>query len=148
MKAKLILALAYLACAPAALAQQAPPPTPAPAPSLAGKFLVADPSMPDPRFAGTVVFMIAHSPSEGALGVVINRVGARRTVGELMRAFSLAPKDGKGIEGEVDLFWGGPVGVDSVLLVLHSDEFKVPSTKPIAPGVALSQPGEMLEAFA
>jgi putative transcriptional regulator len=75
-------------------------------------------------------------------------VAAQRTLGELMRAFGIAPKDGKAEEQELDLFWGGPVAVDSVALVLHSHEFKAPSTRVVSPGVALSTPGEILDAIA
>jgi putative transcriptional regulator len=123
-----------------AAAQEAAPPSAA---SLKGKFLVADPGMPDPRFAGTVIFMIAHS-SEGAVGIVVNRPGARRPVADLMRAFGLpAPEREKEPAPEIDLFWGGPVEGDRVLVV-HSDEFKTDSTAAIAPGVALSMPKDVL----
>jgi putative transcriptional regulator len=132
-----------LVLTPAAFAQEAAP-LAAPAPSLKGKFLVADPSMPDPRFAGTVVFMLAHS-REGALGLVINRPALRRSLADLMRAFDLEPKVGANLE--IELFWGGPVQADHVML-LHSDEFKNASTTPIAPGVALSTPKDSLEAIA
>ncbi len=40
--------------------------------STAGKLLVAVPTMEDPNFTRTVVFMIEHT-SEGALGIVLNR---------------------------------------------------------------------------
>jgi putative transcriptional regulator len=133
------LALANAVLAPTTLAQEAPP-----APSLKGKFLAADPSMPDPRFAGTVIFMIAHS-AEGAVGVVINRPGARRPVADVMRAFGLAPPEGK--DAEIDLHWGGPVEGNHVLL-LHSDEYKAPSTVAVAPGVGLSLPKEALDDIA
>jgi putative transcriptional regulator len=129
--------LFLLALAPAVHAQDA-------APSLKGRFLVADPSMPDPRFAGTVIFMIAHS-SAGAVGIVVNRPGARRPVADLMRAFGLTPRDGAG--PEIDLHWGGPVEGNHVVL-LHSDEYKAASTVAVAPGVALSMPKEALDDIA
>jgi putative transcriptional regulator len=116
----------------------------APAASLKGKFLVADPSMPDSRFAGTVIFMIAHS-GQGALGIVVNRPGARRPVADVMRAFGLTPRDGDG--PEIDLHWGGPVEGNHVLL-LHSEEYKVASTVAVAPGVSLSMPKEALDDIA
>jgi putative transcriptional regulator len=124
-----------------------PAPAQEPAPSLKGKFLVADPSMPDARFAGTVIYMIAHAKKDGAVGIVVNRPGQTRTAGEIMRAFGLDPGNGKGAETAIPLFWGGPVQNDHAFF-LHSDEFKVASTIAVAPGVALSQPEEMLEAIA
>jgi putative transcriptional regulator len=129
-----------LLLAPPALAQELPPA------SLKGKFLVADPAMPDPRFAGTVIYMIAHS-ADGAVGIVVNRPGARRPVADVMRAFGLTPPDGESAAA-LDLHWGGPVEGDRVLLLLHSEEYKTASTAAIAPGVALSMPKEALEDIA
>ncbi len=118
-------------------AQQAPPP----AASLKGKLLVADPAMPDTRFAGTVVYLIAHSEN-GAVGVVVNRPGARRPLADVMRAFGLAAPEGENT-AVLDLYWGGPVQTDHVLM-LHSDEYKTASTVAVAPGVALSVPKDAL----
>lgn len=132
-----ILAFAVLVHVPAAHAQEAP----APAASLKGKFLVADPAMPDPRFAQTVVYMIAHS-ADGAVGIVVNRPGATRPIADVMRAFGLAPAEGRS-EATLDLYWGGPVQGDHVML-LHSDEYKTASTVAVAPGVALSVPKDAL----
>ncbi len=129
-----------LALAPAAQGQEAP------ASSLKGKFLVADPAMPDPRFANTVIYMIAHS-DDGAMGIVINRPGAKRPVTELLRALGLDLREGQGAGVELQLFWGGPVQLERVLLV-HSDDFKTESTLVVAPGIALSPPREALAAIA
>ena len=131
-----LLAIVVIAYASAAFAQEAPHP------SLKGKFLVADPSMPDPRFAGTVIFMIAHS-ANGAVGIVINRPAARRPLADVMRVFGQAPREGQGAAVELDLHWGGPVDGDYVLL-LHSEEYKTASTVAMTPGVALSMPQEAL----
>lgn len=40
--------------------------------SLAGKFLIADPTLLDPHFTRSVVLMVQHT-AEGAMGLVINR---------------------------------------------------------------------------
>jgi putative transcriptional regulator len=132
------LLAALLLLAPAAFAEE-------PALSLKGKFLVADPSMPDPRFEGTVVYMIAHSKEAGAVGIVVNRPGAERALGDVMRVLGLSA-EGKGAETKIALFWGGPVETDHAF-VLHSDEFRIASTTSIASGVALSQPKDVLEAI-
>lgn len=129
-----LLVLFFAAPAPA----QESPPAEA---SLKGKFLVADPAMPDARFAGTVVYLIAHS-ADGAVGIVVNRPGATRPMADVMRAFGLAPAEGRSA-ATLDLYWGGPVQVDHVML-LHSDEYKTASTVAIAPGVALSVPKDAL----
>ncbi len=41
--------------------------------SLAGSLLVAHPNMLDPNFRRAVLFISAHDPNDGALGVIINR---------------------------------------------------------------------------
>ena len=48
--------------------------------SLAGHFLIASPSILDPNFRRTVVFVTAHS-DEGAVGLILNR-RSDATVGE------------------------------------------------------------------
>ncbi|HEX2118860.1 MAG TPA: YqgE/AlgH family protein [Acidimicrobiales bacterium] len=40
---------------------------------LKGRLLVATPNLEDPNFERTVVLVLEHAPSEGALGVVLNR---------------------------------------------------------------------------
>jgi putative transcriptional regulator len=134
-------ALPVLAAA-SALAQEAPPAT-----SLKGKFLVADPAMPDPRFQGTVIFLFEHSPSGGAIGVVINRPATRRPLAQVLAALGLpAPTAEAARAREIVLFWGGPVESDKAFL-LHSEDFKSEGTAAVAPGIALSPPRHALTAL-
>src|SRR5438093_3362787 len=77
--------------------------------SLAGSLLAAHPNMLDPNFRRTVLFISAHDPNEGALGVIINRPLDRQVadlVTDVPRA-SLA---------EVPVFLGGPVGKNQLML--------------------------------
>jgi len=134
--------MAALAPVPGAHAQQASPTA-----SLKGKFLVADPAMPDPRFAGTVIFMIEHSAEGGAVGIIVNRPASRRSLGDLLGALGLPlPQDEAARTRELELFWGGPVELNTAF-VLHTDEFKLASTRPVAPGVAISPPKDVLAAM-
>jgi len=138
-----LMVAATLVAAPSVHAQEAPPFA-----SLKGKFLVADPAMPDPRFAGTVIFMIEHSAEGGAVGIIVNRPASRRTLAELLGALGLGqPQDEATRAREIELFWGGPVELNTAF-VLHSDEFKLESTTPVAPGVAISPPKDVLAAMA
>src|SRR6266513_5808439 len=41
--------------------------------SLVGSLLVAHPNMLDPNFRRAVLFISAHDPEDGALGVILNR---------------------------------------------------------------------------
>ena len=46
---------------------------PEPSHNLTGSLLVAHPNMLDPNFRRSVLFISAHDPNDGALGVIINR---------------------------------------------------------------------------
>lgn len=76
--------------------------------SLAGSLLVAHPSMLDPNFRRTVLFISEHDPGEGALGVIINRP-LDRQVSDLV---SEEPPAGL---AEVPVFLGGPVGKNQLM---------------------------------
>jgi putative transcriptional regulator len=77
--------------------------------SLAGSLLVAHPNMLDPNFRRTVLFISEHDPSEGALGVIINRPLDRRV------ADLVTEKPPAGL-AEVPVFLGGPVGKNQLML--------------------------------
>ncbi len=70
--------------------------------SLAGSFLVAHPNMQDPNFRRTVLFISAHDPDDGAVGVILNRP-LDKHVSDLVSE----PVDGL---GDVPVYLGGPVG--------------------------------------
>lgn len=70
--------------------------------SLAGKLLVATPSLVDPNFARTVVLICEHN-GEGALGVVLNRPMEHATIGEHL------PEWAPFVSTPPVIFQGGPV---------------------------------------
>src|SRR6266513_3152049 len=71
--------------------------------SLVGSLLVAHPNMLDPNFRRTVLFISAHDPDDGALGVIINRP-LDKHVADLVNE---EPPAGL---ADVPVFLGGPVG--------------------------------------
>jgi putative transcriptional regulator len=77
--------------------------------SLAGSFLVAHPSMLDPNFRRTVLFISAHDPDDGAIGVIINRP-LDKSVSDLVT--ETPPQN----LADVPVFFGGPVGNDQLML--------------------------------
>jgi putative transcriptional regulator len=77
--------------------------------SLAGSLLVAHPNMLDPNFRRTVLFISAHDPDDGALGVIINRP-LDKHVAELV---SETPPEGL---ANVPVFLGGPVGKNQLII--------------------------------
>jgi len=76
--------------------------------NFAGSLLVAHPNMVDPNFRRTVLFVSEHEPTEGALGVIINRP-LDRPVTELV---SGVPPAGL---ADVPVFLGGPVGKNQLI---------------------------------
>jgi putative transcriptional regulator len=76
--------------------------------SFAGSLLVAHPNMLDPNFRRTVLFISEHDPSQGALGVIINRP-LDRQVADLVTD---APPVGL---ADVPVFLGGPVGKNQLM---------------------------------
>jgi putative transcriptional regulator len=77
--------------------------------SLAGSLLVAHPSMLDPNFRRTVLFISAHDPDDGAIGVIINRP-LDKSVSDLVT--ETPPQN----LADVPVFFGGPVGNDQLML--------------------------------
>lgn len=110
-----------------------------PAPSLTGRLLVARESLRDPNFAQTVVFMLQHD-TEGAMGLVINRPLALAPLGELLEEMG---DGGEGLDGEIELHYGGPVEPGRGFL-LHSDKTMLDSSQALPGGFALTSDPEML----
>jgi putative transcriptional regulator len=76
--------------------------------NLAGCFLAAHPTMLDPNFRRSVLFISAHDPADGALGVIINRP-LDKQVADLVNE---APPEGL---ASVPVFLGGPVGKNHLM---------------------------------
>lgn len=83
-----------------------PPDTPN-VPSLSGHLLLAAPTMRDPNFKRTVIFMAAHNSTDGAFGYILNRPLDQRVA-------DLLPDQDLGALGEVPVFIGGPVATDKL----------------------------------
>ena len=57
---------------------------------LTGQLLIAMPTMEDPRFAQSVIYLCAHT-LEGAMGLVLNRPLQRPKFDDLLRQLEVAP---------------------------------------------------------
>ncbi|WP_018221011.1 YqgE/AlgH family protein [Salinispora pacifica] len=75
--------------------------------SMAGRLLVAAPTLKDPNFDRTVVLLVAHEPG-GALGVVLNRA-TEIPVAEVLGDWGELARD------PAVVFEGGPVQPDSAI---------------------------------
>lgn len=77
---------------------------------LGGHLLLAHPGIGDPHFFRSVVLLTAHTPEDGAVGIVINRP-MDAVLGEHVPDFAFGPL------AQVRLYEGGPVQPDQLLLV-------------------------------
>ena len=111
--------------------------------SLAGHLLVASEKMGDPRFQKTVIYMIEHS-RDGAMGLIIN---VPMGVVPAAKLFNRLGLDGDGVEGEIEVYFGGPVEPDRGFL-LHSTDVLLRGSVLVDERVALSAHPKLLLAIA
>jgi putative transcriptional regulator len=118
--------------------------------SLKGKFLVANPSLPDPRFAHAVILMVKHDAT-GAFGLVINRpVGiAEVTPDEPGRkdGGDAGPPPADPAPMRFPAFLGGPVEPNKAFVV-HSPEYKAEGTVSVTARVAVTANVQILKDIA
>jgi putative transcriptional regulator len=111
--------------------------------NLANHFLIAMPSMQDPVFGGTVVYVCEHNEN-GVLGVVINKP-TDMTMQVLFERIDLK------LESDVDvdepIMFGGPVQDDRGF-VLHTPGNRYSSSLTVTKDVAFTTSIDVLEAVA
>ncbi len=118
---------------------------------LSGQLLVAMPGADDNNFAGSVVYLCAHSP-EGAMGIVINRPAEHLSFLDLLQQLDLIPAD-KAINvpatlGYMSVFVGGPVETGRGFVLHTADYFSSDSTLVIDGSVCLTATIDILRAIA
>ena len=79
--------------------------------SLQGMLLVAHPSLKDPNFRRSVIFLSAHDAEAGAFGLILNRP-LDKVAADLLPGDEHPPSLGK-----VPVYLGGPVGHDQLTFV-------------------------------
>lgn len=110
---------------------------------FAGKLLVADTSVKDPRFARSVIYLVRHD-AEGAFGLIINKPLARLPLADMLRQLDV---EGSETEAELDLYFGGPVQGE-LGFVLHSRDFAAAkATMIVQDGYAVSDVRQVLRAI-
>lgn len=129
------LALALIAPLPQLRAEEAP--------HFVGQLLVAAPTMADPRFQESVIYMIGHG-EDGALGLVINRPIAQGPLADLLKAVG---RDDVPAEGNVTINYGGPVD-SAELFILHSNDYATKATRFVGNGLGVTSDPEILRAIA
>lgn len=110
---------------------------------FAGKLLVADTSLKDPRFARSVIYLVRHD-AEGAFGLIINKPLAKLPLADMLRQLDV---EGSETEAELDLYFGGPVQGE-LGFVLHSRDFAAAkATMIVQDGYAVSDVRQVLRAI-
>lgn len=137
--AVLIAAVLFLA----AVETASPAAAPAAGASLSGQLLVALPSLDDPRFKRTVVYMLVHD-ARGAMGLIMNRPIGDIPLAVLLKQAGLPEA---GAKGSVKLHVGGPVEATRIS-VLHSDDYRGPETTMLTDGLAVTSQPDILGAIA
>ena len=111
--------------------------------SLSGQFVVAMPALADPNFFQTVTCISEHN-NQGALGVIINRLHALLSAGDIFTELKLEVA----VDAEkIPVHIGGPVHMDEVF-ILHGQPFGWQGCLPISESLAISNTVDILAAIA
>lgn len=115
--------------------------------SLADHFLIAMPSMLDPVFGGTVIYVCEHS-AKGAMGLVINKP-TDMTVASLFDKIDLKLEiiPGSHPNGRDQVLFGGPVQEDRGF-VLHAPVGRYNSSLKVTEQIAFTTSRDVLESVA
>lgn len=118
---------------------------------LDGQLLIAMPSMGDPRFSRSVIYVCAHS-SEGAMGIVINQRAPNISFTELLEQLKIVPSEERislpSALNAMDVHLGGPVETGRGFVLHSADYFKAESTLPINDSVCLTATVDILRDIA
>ncbi len=110
---------------------------------IEGQLLIAMPTMTDPRFERTVIYLCAHSAA-GAMGLVINKPLTNITFPELIEQLGIADVPSR---DDIRLQFGGPVESGRGF-VLHSTDYVREATVKFGEEVALTATVDVLKAIA
>jgi putative transcriptional regulator len=108
-----------------------------------GQLLVAMPSMSDPRFSRSVIYICSHS-EEGAMGLVVNRLAHSLSFTDLLTQLNI---QSLGMEKEIRVHLGGPVDGERGF-VLHSPEYMKDSSVIVGDDFALTATIDILRDMA
>ena len=111
---------------------------------LTGLLLIAMPTMPDPRFRRTVIYVCSHS-IEGAMGLIINREADGVCMADLFEKLSIPLPEDVGAE---PIRVGGPVETGRGF-VLHSCDYEAgEASLQVDEAVSMTATLEILHAIA
>jgi putative transcriptional regulator len=120
------------------------PLSPTSATSLTGSLLVATPALADSPFARSVIFLCAHVPGRGAMGLVVNRRLPQPGLDDVLVRLGIDPVPPR---RRIDLCAGGPVE-EARGFVLHSSDWTGDSSMAIDDGTTLTASLDVLRDIA
>src|SRR3569833_1906270 len=101
---------------------------------LDGQMLIAMPSMRDERFTRSLIYICAHS-SDGAMGIVVNRLADDNDFPKLLVKLDVIPEDQRiqlpNDARSMPVLKGGPVETQRGFVLHSADYFMENSTLPI-----------------
>jgi len=110
---------------------------------ITGQLLVAMPSMRDPRFTRTVIYMCAHT-TDGAMGLVINRLVGSLSFPDLLQQLGIPTSPSS---EHIRIRNGGPVETGRGF-VLHSSDYVDDATLRVGDAVGLTATLDILRDIA
>ncbi len=110
---------------------------------LEGQLLIAMPAMADQRFSRTLIYMCAHS-SEGAMGLVVNKLLGAMTFPELLKQLGIETPDSS---ADIQVHFGGPVEPGRGF-VLHTADYLRDGSLEIGDNIALTATVDILKEIA
>lgn len=111
--------------------------------SLKGQLLIAMPSMSDPRFDRSVIYMCAHT-SDAAMGLVVNRLVDHINFPDLLEQLNITLESPA---QQIRVHFGGPVESGRGF-VLHSADYLQDASMVVDGSVALTASVNVLKAIA
>jgi len=118
---------------------------------LDGQMLIAMPSIGDPRFERSVIYLCAHSEN-GAMGIIVNKKSPMISFADLLDRLEVIP-DSERIDlpsdiKDMQVLFGGPVEPARGFVLHTSDYFSNDTTLPIDERIALTATLDILRAIA
>lgn len=111
---------------------------------LNGRLLIAMPSMSDPRFVNSVIFICSHS-DQGAMGLIVNKPAEDLKFKDLLKQLEIeAPPSARSIRIHV----GGPVEFGRGFVLHSADYSQSEATMDVTPEFGMTATLDILEDIA
>lgn len=107
---------------------------------LTDHLLIAMPTMSDPRFARSVIYMCVHN-QEGAMGLIVNKIADSFSFAELLNQLEI---ETLGVAPDLPVHFGGPVESGRGF-VLHSGEYRQGGTIMVSESIGLTATVDILQ---